>query len=250
MTSMPHSASWQDCEYSFRRIRYEPRAGRPRPCRCRTFPPTPATRWCCPSWPTATSARRPRSSIEVGRSRRRPTRPRIGQQRPAERALGNALFYLGRPDEALLMDKMVAAARDGSPARLAQRFYMRSVAGPASVASYGERSWWRAAQRPPVRRLAHRAGTGRAQARLDPRGTEPDESLRLLGHAAATAGAAGNRWIEAFAQTEVWWLQARTGTPVPPGRPRRRDRHLAPGWRLGQPATLTAARSRHPAPTL
>jgi hypothetical protein len=43
--------------------------------------------------------------------------------------------------------------------------------------------------------------------------TEPDESLRLLRDASATAFAAGNRWIGAFAATEVWWLEARRGDP-------------------------------------
>lgn len=42
-------------------------------------------------------------------------------------------------------------------------------------------------------------------------GSEPAESLRLLRETAHLAGSAGNRWIEAFADTEVWWLEARNG---------------------------------------
>jgi predicted ATPase/DNA-binding SARP family transcriptional activator len=131
----------------------------------------------------------------------------------AERALGNALFYLGRTDEALAwMDQMVASARDGSPARLAHALYMRSVA----ETSVGRKV--RGAILAGEAQAAARASgspTALAQAAyalgLSLEGSEPDESLCLLRHAAATAAAAGNRWIEAFAQTEVWWLEARTG---------------------------------------
>ena len=42
-------------------------------------------------------------------------------------------------------------------------------------------------------------------------GSDPAESLRLLRESARLAGSAGNRWIEAFADTEVWWLEARNG---------------------------------------
>ena len=132
----------------------------------------------------------------------------------AERTLGNALFYLGRVDEALAwMDQVVASAHaSGSSARLAHALYMRSVA---------ETSVGRTV------RGAVLAGEAQAAARtsLSPtasaqadyalglalEGTEPAESLQLLRHAAITAATAGNRWVEAFAATEVWWLEARTG---------------------------------------
>ena len=57
--------------------------------------------------------------------------------------------------------------------------------------------------------------TARAQAAyalgLALEGSDAAESLRLLREAAQLAGSAGNRWIEAFADTEVWWLEARNG---------------------------------------
>ena len=42
-------------------------------------------------------------------------------------------------------------------------------------------------------------------------GTDPDEALARLERASAVAAAAGNRWIEAFALTEVHWLRAKQG---------------------------------------
>ena len=60
-----------------------------------------------------------------------------------------------------------------------------------------------------------RTPTARAEASyalgLALEGSEPTQSLRLLRESAQLAAAAGNRWIEAFAQTEVWWLEARNG---------------------------------------
>ncbi len=131
----------------------------------------------------------------------------------AERTLGNAYFYLGRSDEGLRwMDRMVESARRGSPSRLAHALYMRSV---------GETSIGRTVQG------AITAGEARATARLSGSPTaiaqasyalgvalevpEPAESLRLLRESAHLASSAGNRWIEAFAQTEVWWIEARNG---------------------------------------
>ena len=43
------------------------------------------------------------------------------------------------------------------------------------------------------------------------KGPSPLESGRLLREAARIAASAGNRWVEAFALTEVWWLEARLG---------------------------------------
>jgi hypothetical protein len=40
---------------------------------------------------------------------------------------------------------------------------------------------------------------------------DPEGSRDLLRWAAHTGAAAGNRWIEAFAETEVWWLESRRG---------------------------------------
>jgi predicted ATPase len=132
----------------------------------------------------------------------------------AERALGNALFYLGRTDEALAwMDRMVASARtSGAAGRLAHALYMRSVA----ETSVG-RTVRGAVLAGEAQAAAGASGSPTAMAQaayalgLALEGTEPNESLRLLRHAADTGAGAGNRWVEAFAQTEVWWLEARMG---------------------------------------
>lgn len=135
----------------------------------------------------------------------------------AERALGNALFYLGRTDDALhWMAEMVASAREGgSPARLAHALYMSSVA----ETSVG-RSVPGAAMAGEAQAAANASGspTAKAQAMyalgLALEGTDSAESLELLRASADSAAAAGNRWIESFARTEVWWLEARMGDPL------------------------------------
>ena len=128
---MPPSVSSPDCaKYAFRRIRYE------------------LTSWAATSLELPAALDHPlhpvvvatvayghfvrgdlAAAIEVGTAPpRRPTgSASLGL---AERTLGNALFYLGRTDEALAwMDRMVASARTGgSPSRLAHALYMRSVA--------------------------------------------------------------------------------------------------------------------------
>jgi predicted ATPase/DNA-binding SARP family transcriptional activator len=131
----------------------------------------------------------------------------------AERTLGNAFGYLGRYDEALQwMDRMLTSARRGSPSRLAHALYMRSV-GETSVG----RTVQGAIFAGEARAMARESGSPTAQAQasyalgLALEGSEPLESLRLLRESSRLAGAAGNRWIEAFAQTEVWWLEARNG---------------------------------------
>jgi predicted ATPase/DNA-binding SARP family transcriptional activator len=134
----------------------------------------------------------------------------------AERALGNALFYLGRADEAIhWMQEMVASARDsGSPARLAHGLYMNSVAETSVGRSVRGATLAGEAQ---AAATASGSPTARAQATyalgLVLEGTDPEESLELLRSSADIAAAAGNRWIEAFARTEVWWLEARLGDP-------------------------------------
>jgi hypothetical protein len=111
---------------------------------------------------------------------------------------------------------MLASARaSGSAARLAHALYMRSVA----QTSIGDSV-----------RGAHLAGEARAAADacgsptaraqvayalgLALESTDPTEALEHLRLAADTAAAAGNRWVEAFALTEVLWLQARNGEPA------------------------------------
>lgn len=131
----------------------------------------------------------------------------------AERTLVNAYFYLGRVEEALHWgDRMVASARTGSASRLAHALYMRSVA----ETSVG-RTVQGAIMAGEANATARACGspTARAQAAyalgLALEGSDPAESLRLLHESAHLAGCAGNRWIEAFADTEVWWLEARNG---------------------------------------
>ena len=131
----------------------------------------------------------------------------------AERTLLNSLFYVGEPAEALRWgDRMVASARLGSASRLAHALYMRSVA-ETSVGRTVQGAIL-AGEANAVARVCG-SPTARAQAAyalgLALEGSDPAESLRLLREAAHLAGAAGNRWIEAFADTEVWWLEARNG---------------------------------------
>lgn len=132
----------------------------------------------------------------------------------AERTLGNSYFYQGRTDEALRwMDKMVASARaDGEPARLAHALYMRSVA----ATSVG-RSVRGAVLAGEAQAAASACGSPTALAQagyalgLVLESTEPTAGRDQLAAAAERAAAAGNRWIEAFARTEVLWIESRLG---------------------------------------
>jgi hypothetical protein len=112
------------------------------------------------------------------------------------------------------MDQMVTSARAGSDARLAHALYMRSVAftsigdNVTGAQLAGEAS-----------AAARRCGspTARAQAEyafgLALESSDPAEAASHLERAVEAARDAGNRWIEAFALTEVLWLQARQGKP-------------------------------------
>jgi predicted ATPase/DNA-binding SARP family transcriptional activator len=133
----------------------------------------------------------------------------------AERALGNAWFYRGDDERgAEWTDRMIASAQRGSPARLAHALYMRSVA----FTTVGDNV--RGAQ------FAMNAGvaaaesgspTAHAQALyalgLARKSTNPQQASAELQRAADIARGAGNRWIQAFALTEVLWLEARQGRP-------------------------------------
>jgi predicted ATPase/DNA-binding SARP family transcriptional activator len=133
----------------------------------------------------------------------------------AERALGNAWFYRGDTERAIeWMDCMITSARKGSPARLAHALYMRSVA----FTSVGDRvngvrfatdCFSAAAQSgsPTALSQAHYAQG------LALKSTSPVESAAELQRAADIASNAGNRWIQAFALTEVLWLEANQGRP-------------------------------------
>ena len=132
----------------------------------------------------------------------------------AERTLGNAYFYVGHPDEALeWMDRMVIAARaTAEPCRLAHALYMRSVA--ETSVGHAVRGAIMAGE---ARAAANacQAPTALAQADyahgLALESTEPVASRARLAAAADAARAAGNRWIETFATTEVLWIDAELG---------------------------------------
>jgi predicted ATPase/DNA-binding SARP family transcriptional activator len=133
----------------------------------------------------------------------------------AERTLGNAWFYKGDTERGTRwMERMVASARDGEPARLAHALYMRSVAatsmGDAAAGSALADEANAAAQ-------ASGSPTARAQAHyalgLTVEAKDPAEAAILLQCSADLAREAGNRWIQAFALTEVLSLEAREGRP-------------------------------------
>ena len=133
----------------------------------------------------------------------------------AERALGNAWFYRGDIERgAEWIDRMIASARRGSPARLAHALYMRSVAFTSvgdnvSADQFATDSLTAAAN--------SGSSTALAQAHyaqgLALKSTSPVEATAELQRAADIARDAGNRWIQAFALTEVLWLEARQGRP-------------------------------------
>jgi len=133
----------------------------------------------------------------------------------AERALGNAWFYRGDAQRgAVWMDRMIVSARSGSAARLAHALYMRSVA----FTSVGDKVAG-AEYAGEARAAATASGSPTAHAQafyalgLALESTHPGEAGEHLQRAADIARDAGNRWIQAFALTEVLWLEARQGRP-------------------------------------
>jgi hypothetical protein len=110
---------------------------------------------------------------------------------------------------------MLESARQGSAARLAHALYMMSVAHTSIGDSVRGASYAGEA-----RAAAEASGSPTAIAQvayafgLALESTDPDEAARHLRLATDTAAAAGNRWVEAFALTEVLWLQARQGDPA------------------------------------
>jgi tetratricopeptide (TPR) repeat protein len=134
----------------------------------------------------------------------------------AERAHGNSWFYKGDAETAQRwIDRMLDDARHGSAARLAHALYMRSVA----YTSVGDR------QRgvdiaTQALQVARRCGSPTALAQasyalgLADESSDEDSAMALLRHAADVATEAGNRWVQAFALTEVLWLEARRGAPL------------------------------------
>ncbi len=139
----------------------------------------------------------------------------VGTSGLAERSLGNSLFYQGDADAAQAwIDRMLADARDGSPARLAHGLYMRSVAftsvgNPQRGVEHAEDALLAA------RRSGSPTALAEASYALGLALESSDEvaAATLLTQSADVAAAAGNRWIQAFALTEVLWLEARRGSP-------------------------------------
>ncbi len=132
----------------------------------------------------------------------------------AERVLGNAHFYLEQTDEAFAwMERMhLSVRRATSSGRIAHALYMQSV-GKTSVGDEirgavlaGEASATAASAGSPTARAQADYASGLA---LET--THTGEPLDLLQRAAVGAATAGNRWIEAFALTEVNPLWARRG---------------------------------------
>ncbi|TVR21746.1 MAG: helix-turn-helix domain-containing protein [Ilumatobacter sp.] len=131
-----------------------------------------------------------------------------------ERVLGNATFYEGRIDEALVwLDRMVDAAHaSGRPAQLAHALYMSSVART----SVGRHDLG-VAFAEDAAEAATSAGSPTALAEaayargLALRSSDTTESEAHLRRSAELGERAGNRWIRAFALTEVHWLNARHG---------------------------------------
>jgi hypothetical protein len=133
----------------------------------------------------------------------------------AERALGNAWFFRNDTQRGLeLGDRLVASARAGSAARLAHALYMRSVA----FTTVGDNI--KGAQLAGEARAAATAcgsPTALAQASyalgVALESTNPVEAAAHLRRATDVACRAGNRWMQAFALTEVLSLEARQGRP-------------------------------------
>jgi ATP/maltotriose-dependent transcriptional regulator MalT len=132
----------------------------------------------------------------------------------AERVLANALFFSGATREALgWMERMVAVAEEtGSPAALTHALYMTSVAATSTADSargaiLAERAT----------AAAERCGSPTAHAQaayangLARRATDSVKAEENLARAADFGNDGGNRWIRAFALTEVAWLSAQQG---------------------------------------
>lgn len=132
----------------------------------------------------------------------------------AERVLGNCFFYVEQVEEGLAwMDRMYESARTaGSDASVAHGLYMRSVA--QTSLGNGIRGAVLAGE---AKAVGNSVGSPTARAQADYalglalENTDGAEALACLERASAAAAAAGNRWIEAFALTEVHWMRAKRG---------------------------------------
>lgn len=134
-----------------------------------------------------------------------------------ERVLGNTLFYLEHTDEALVwMRRMLGSARESDDAgRIAHAMYMLSVASTSTGDSI--RGAMLAGE---AGEAARRVGSPTASAQasyargLALESVDPDEAFHHLVLASDLAAGAGNRWVQAFALTEVHWLRARRDDPL------------------------------------
>ncbi len=132
----------------------------------------------------------------------------------AERVLGNALYFKGHTqDAAVWIERMVEVARErAEPAGLAHALYMSSVASTSVDDAEAGR-----AQADEARVWAERAGSPTAAAQaayahgLALRATDPDTAEAWLRQSADLGDEAGDRWIRAFALTEVYSLCGRRG---------------------------------------
>ena len=132
----------------------------------------------------------------------------------AERVLGNALFYSGETQQALRwMERIVAAAEaSGSPAALSHALYMSSVAATsigdtvrgAMVAERASAAAERCGSPTSLAQAAYAHG-------LALRASDSARAEQALRLAADLGNEGGNRWIRAFALTEVHWLSAQQG---------------------------------------
>jgi predicted ATPase/DNA-binding SARP family transcriptional activator len=134
----------------------------------------------------------------------------------AERAMGNAHFYLDRPDEAdAWADRMIEEAIAlETPSAIAHAYYMRSVA----ATSLGDsESGTALAQRSTNAAMQSGSPTANAQAAyalgLSFETRDPAQALRLLDRSVQYAEKVDNRWIRSFALTESLWIRARSGEP-------------------------------------
>ena len=170
-TSTRRCASWSGCAST--RGGASATSSSPGPTRRWRCRAPPSTR-CSPSrsaW-SATGASCAASStgaIEAGeQAMAAAARLGVATAGLAERAIGNALFYLRREDEAIpLMDRMIDAAKaTGAPSLVAHAYYMRSVAetsvgNPAG----GTRAGGVVGRRRHREREPDRAGAGRLRPR-------------------------------------------------------------------------------------
>jgi predicted ATPase/DNA-binding SARP family transcriptional activator len=203
-------------EYSFRRIRYEIAGWAEATAEVEGFREHPGAyvvaavaaygRWV--RGDLETSIELAREAVELqGPS----TRPTCGLP---ERVLANAHFYLGHTDEAMeWIDRMLRTGREGaSGAQLAHALYMASVASISTGDHRRGAELAEEASQVAVRAGSPTAGAQAAYARgLAARSVDGASAEAELRRATDLALQAGNRWIRAFALTEVHWAEARRG---------------------------------------